>query len=46
MEELLSGKGDKVQEEIARSGCGVPFYGDIQDPSRCLLERPTVGDLV
>ena len=30
---ILYDKGDGAQEQAAQGGCGVSFYGDIQDPS-------------
>ena len=32
VEELLYGKGDGALEQAAQRGCGVSFYGYIQDP--------------
>ena len=44
MEELLYGKSDGALEQAAQRGCGVSFYGDIQDSSGCLLVQPIVGN--
>jgi len=37
---------DRVQEQDAQRCCGVSFSGDIQDPSRCFPEQPTVGNML
>jgi len=42
MEELTYGKGNRALKQVAQIGCGA-FYGDIQDPSRCLPVCPIVG---
>ena len=40
------GKGDGELEQVAQTGSGVSFYGDIQDVPGCLPVRPTVGNLL
>jgi len=35
VEELLYGKGDRALKQVARRGCRVSIYGDIQDPAGC-----------
>jgi len=37
---------DRALEQAAQRACGVPFYGDIQARSGCLLVQPAVGDLL
>lgn len=43
---MWEGKNDGALEKVARRGCGVSIYGDIQEPSECLPVRPTVGYLL
>jgi len=46
VEGLLYGKGDRTLEQVALRGCGISFYGDIQDSSGCLPVQPIVGNLL
>jgi len=45
VEELYS-KGDRALEQVTQRDCGVSFYGDIQDPSKCLPVQPIAGYLL
>jgi len=46
VEGLLYGKGDRTLEQVALRGCGISFYGDIQDSSGCLPVQPIVENLL
>ena len=39
-------KGDGALEQVSQRGCGVSFYGGIQDLSGCLSMLPIVGYLL
>jgi len=45
MDELLYDKGEGALEQVAQRGCGVTFYGDVQDLFGCLPVQPIVGYL-
>ena len=40
------GKGDRALEQVAQRGCGVSFYGGIQDPAGCLPVQTMVGHVL
>ena len=44
--ELLHSEGDRELEQVAWTGCGISFFGDIQNLSGHLPVRPTVGYLL
>jgi len=43
-EELLPSEGDGALVEVAQGGCGVSFFGDIQDPPGQGPVQPAAGD--
>jgi len=45
-EELLPSEGDGALEQAAQRGCGVSFFGDIQDPPGQGPVQPALGDPV
>jgi len=45
VEELLYSTGGGTLEQVAQKGCGVSFYGGIQDLPGCLPVRHIVGSL-
>ena len=43
-EELLPSERDGALAQAAQGGCGVSFYGDIQDPPGRGAVQPALGD--
>ena len=43
-EELLPSEGDGALAQVAQTGCGVSFSGDIPDPPGCSAVQPALGD--
>lgn len=46
MEEQLHSKSERALEQIVQGGCGISFYGVIQDLLGCLPVWPIVGYLL
>jgi len=45
-EERLYCEDDRALEQAAQRGCGVSFYGDIQDPDGYFPAYPAGGNLL
>ena len=45
-EKLLHCDGDRALGQAAQRGCGVSFYGDIQNPPGCFPVRPASEQMI